>query len=193
MEKFYSLQGEGYNTGTAAYFIRIGGCDVSCNWCDVKESWNEAMHPLIFTDDIISDIIEKKVNNVVITGGEPLRFNLDYFSSELRKNNIRSFLETSGTAHFSGKWDWICLSPKKNFPPKDIYFEFADELKVIIQDESDFEWAENNRQKLKKECHLYLQPEWSVYNKIIDIIIEYIKLNPCWRLSLQVHRFLKIP
>lgn len=194
MEQFYSLQGEGYNVGKPAYFIRIGGCDVGCKWCDVKESWNPLLHPLTQTNDIIKSIIEHdNIDNVVVTGGEPLKYNMDYLCKEIHSLNIKTFLETSGTQKISGQWDWICLSPKMRVHPLKIFYELANELKIIIQDENDFQWAELNAKKVNKNAYLYLQPEWSNYNKIINPIIEYIKTNPKWILSLQIHKFLKIP
>ena len=193
MEQFYSIQGEGFNTGKAAFFIRIGGCDVSCHWCDVKESWNESLHPLTQTDIIVQNVLDHNVDNVVITGGEPLRYNLDYLSYELKKNKIKTFLETAGTCKITGIWDWICLSPKEKAHPRKDFFQNADELNVIIQNESDIQWAEINAEKVSQKCLLYLQPEWSQRNMVTPIIVEYIKKNPRWMLSLQIHKFLKIP
>ncbi len=193
MEEFYSLQGEGYNTGQAAYFVRLGGCDVGCNWCDVKESWKEDIHKSTKADDIISNVLNCPAKAVVVTGGEPLRHNLDYFCKKLSENNIKLFLETSGSRNLSGKWDWICFSPKKhNNPPEEIYTN-CDELKVIIFDENDFIWAEENAAKVKESCKLFLQPEWSNRNSSTKKIIDYILCNPKWNISIQTHKYLNIP
>ncbi len=193
MEEFYSLQGEGFHTGKAAYFIRIGGCDVGCNWCDVKESWNAELHPLVSTDQVIKNAHACKADAAVITGGEPLKYNLEYLSSGLKRNNVKTFLETSGTQVLSGQWDWICLSPKKNTLILKEFYTKADELKVIIQDSSDFSWAEKNAKKMKKDSHLYLQQEWSKRKQVITVIVEYIMNNPKWSISLQSHKYMNIP
>ncbi|MCU0363144.1 MAG: 7-carboxy-7-deazaguanine synthase QueE [Bacteroidales bacterium] len=193
VEEFYSLQGEGFHTGKAAYFIRIGGCDVGCSWCDSRFSWNPAFHPLTDTDTIVSNAVFSGTDSVVVTGGEPLMWNLDYLCSVLKQKNIHIFLETSGAYPLSGEWDWICLSPKKNMPPQPEICMKANELKVIVQDLSDFEWAEEYRRQVNKDCLLFLQPEWSSYNRIIDTIVDYIKKNSAWRISLQAHKFMHIP
>lgn len=193
MESFYSIQGEGYNTGRAAFFIRIGGCDVGCNWCDVKEGWDASIHPLTSTDSIITDTAQYPAKAVVVTGGEPLLYNLDYLCDELRKKNIITFLETSGSSELSGVWDWICLSPKKNSPPLPKVFKIADELKIIIYDHSDFTWAEENLKKINDKAKLYLQPEWSNRKRMMPAIIDYILKNPKWSISLQSHKYMHIP
>lgn len=193
MEEFYSIQGEGANTGKAAYFIRIGGCDVGCNWCDVKESWNPKIHPLTPADEIIKNINQCKARAVVVTGGEPLTYNLDYLCNELKSRKISTFLETSGTYSLTGFWDWICLSPKKNRPPLDGIYTKADELKVIIYDESDFSWAEECAAKVKNDCLLFLQPEWSKRNNIMPLVIDYVMKHPRWIISLQSHKYMGIP
>lgn len=193
VEEFFSLQGEGYHTGKAAYFIRIGGCDVGCNWCDSRFSWNPDIHPMVETDDIIKRVLKSGADSVVVTGGEPLMWNLDYLCSRLIENNINTFIETSGAYPLSGKWDWICLSPKKNMPPVEEICNLAGELKVIIQDKIDFEWAEKNRLKVNEKCKLYLQPEWSRFEQIIPEIVEYVKNNSMWRISLQIHKYMHIP
>ncbi|MCD4665544.1 MAG: 7-carboxy-7-deazaguanine synthase QueE [Bacteroidales bacterium] len=193
MEDFYTLQGEGYHTGKPAYFTRIGGCDVGCSWCDVKESWNASLWPLTRTDDIIKRIEACPAKSVVVTGGEPLMYNLDYFCKELKKRDFKTFLETSGSHPLSGEWDWICLSPKKYRPPLiDIYIK-ADELKVIIQSIDNFDWAEKNAEKVNKGCKLFLQPEWSKVDTIMADLVEYVKKNPKWRISLQSHKYMRIP
>ena len=194
VEDFYTIQGEGYNTGKAAYFIRLGGCDVGCKWCDAKESWNPKLYPPTDVDQIIAKTLECKAQSIVITGGEPLLYPLDYITTELKKQGVEIFLETSGSHPLSGKFDWICLSPKRNLPPlKEIYSK-ANELKVIIQDmDVDIAWAEECRAKVGAETRLYLQPEWSKFNQNIDAIVEYIKANPEWSISLQTHKFMRIP
>jgi len=193
MEMFYSLQGEGYHTGKPAFFIRIGGCDVGCSWCDVKESWKASIHPLLSINDILNEAMKTKATAVVITGGEPYKYNLSELTKSLKENNFTIFVETSGTVKLSGLIDWICLSPKKQQNPLPFYYKNADELKVIIHNKSDFEWAEHNALKVNKKCKLYLQPEWSVAPEITPLIIEYIKQNTQWTISLQTHKFLNIP
>ena len=193
VEEFFSLQGEGYHTGKAAYFIRLGGCDVGCSWCDSRFSWNPDIHPMTDTDNIIRRVLKSGTDSVVVTGGEPLMWNLDYLCSELRKNDMNTFLETSVAYTLSGQWNWICLSPKRNMPPLDEICCVADELKVIIQDKSDFDWAEKYRIMVSDKCKLFLQPEWSRFDTIIPEIVAYIKENQDWRISLQVHKYMHIP
>lgn len=193
VEEFFSLQGEGFHTGKAAYFIRLGGCDVGCSWCDSRFSWNPNHHPMVKTDEIITHVIKSGTDSVVVTGGEPLLWNLDYLCRELKNKNINTFIETSGAYALSGNWDWICLSPKRNMPPVFEICKVADELKVIIQDTSDFEWAEEYRGMVSNKCSLFLQPEWSRFKMIIPEIVEYIKKNPVWRISLQSHKYMHIP
>jgi organic radical activating enzyme len=193
MEEFYSLQGEGFHTGEAAYFIRVGGCDVGCYWCDVKESWNADTHPAIFTDGIIERASVFPAKAVIITGGEPLNYNLDYICEQLQQRGIKTFLETSGSLTMSGNWDWVCLSPKQNIPPVEANFLLAGELKVIISEKTDFNWAELNAAKVKPGCILYLQPEWSKRNEMMPEIIDYVMLHPEWRISLQSHKYMRIP
>lgn len=193
MEMFYSIQGEGYNTGKAAYFVRIGGCDVGCHWCDVKESWDASVHPLTSIGDILKNILQQKALSVVITGGEPLMYNLDLLCTLLKENHIDIFLETSGTYPLSGSFDWICLSPKRQMMPRKDMLQLADELKVIVFTEADFHWAEQNVPGVKSKCKLYLQPEWSKYDKILPGIVDYILANPHWMISLQSHKFMNIP
>jgi organic radical activating enzyme len=193
MEDFYSIQGEGFNTGKAAYFIRLGGCDMGCWWCDVKESWDANLHPLTLTDEIIGKVLQYPARAVVVTGGEPVLYNLEYLCRELKNSGIKTFLETAGVRKLTGVWDWICLSPKKNSLPLLDYFNLANELKVIIHQESDLRWAELNAEKTHPGCHLFLQPEWSKYNQIMPIIVDYIKQHPEWKISLQSHKFMNIP
>lgn len=193
VEEFYSLQGEGYHTGKAAYFLRIGGCDVGCNWCDSKNSWNPAGFPLVRVDDIIARILECPAKALVVTGGEPLMYDLNYLTFRLRKQGIRTFLETSGSHTLSGEWDWICLSPKSHSAPLPEICMMADELKVVIESEDDFEWAWHCSGMVKESCHLFLQPEWSRYKTILPLIVEFVKKNPAWQVSLQSHKFMRIP
>ena len=193
METFYSLQGEGYMTGRAAWFIRIGGCDIGCRWCDVKESWNANMHPLIDVDKVVEGLTENPSETIVITGGEPLLYNLDYLCESLKKLGNKICLETSGSYTLSGSFDWICVSPKTNQSPRNDMLLMADELKVIIQKPGDLAWAEENSLKVKQKCLLYLQPEWSSYKTILPVIVEYIKKYPKWMISLQSQKFMNIP
>jgi organic radical activating enzyme len=193
MEDFYTLQGEGFHTGKPAYFTRIGGCDVGCSWCDVKESWNAKLWPLTNTDEIVRRIDSCVAKSVVVTGGEPLMYPLGYLCEELKKRNIKTFLETSGSHPLSGQWDWICLSPKKYKPPLNEIYTKADELKVIIQSKGDFDWAEKNAERVGSNCVLYLQPEWSKRNNIMEPIIDYAMKNPKWQVSIQSHKYMGIP
>ncbi|MXV50629.1 radical SAM protein [Pedobacter sp. HMF7647] len=193
MEEFYTIQGEGYHTGKAAYFIRLGGCDVGCHWCDVKESWDAELHPLTAADTIVENAAKYPGKTVVITGGEPLIYNLDYLTSELQKRGIKTFIETSGAYPLSGNWDWICLSPKKFKAPRLDVTPYAGELKVIVFNKSDFEWAEQYATQVSENCKLYLQPEWSKAQAITPLIIDYVKENPKWEISLQTHKYLNIP
>lgn len=193
VEEFFSIQGEGYHAGKAAYFVRIGGCDIGCRWCDTPFSWDPLIHPMVQTDQILMHVLESGTGSVVVTGGEPFMWDLAYLCSGLRKNNIRTFVETSGAYPLSGEWDWICLSPKKQRPPRYELYDVADELKVIIENEDDFTWAENNRSLVSRKCLLYLQPEWSRFGEIIGDIVGYVKKNPAWRISLQIHKYMQIP
>jgi organic radical activating enzyme len=193
VEKFYSLQGEGFHTGKAAFFIRVGGCDIACHWCDSKISWNPEIHPVIKTDDIVKEAAGYPAKAVVVTGGEPLMYPLDFLCKELKKQGIETFIETSGSHELSGIWDWICLSPKQQAPPLPGIFAMADELKIIVSHEEDFAWAEENAAKVRETCRLYLQPEWSRYKEMILPITEYIKAYPKWQVSLQSHKFMRIP
>lgn len=193
VEDFYTVQGEGYHTGKAAYFIRIGGCDVGCSWCDTRFSWNPDIHPVTDTEEIVRRVLASGADSVVVTGGEPLIWNLGILCTLLKHNGIKTFLETSGAYQLSGVWDWICLSPKKKMPPVPPIIETAHELKIIVSDESDFQWAEEYRSKVREECLLYLQPEWSVSETMIPEIVEYIKRNTRWMISLQAHKYMKIP
>ncbi len=193
VEEFYTLQGEGFHTGKPAYFIRLGGCDIGCSWCDTKFSWNPAIHPLVSVDDIASRAVQSGSGAVVVTGGEPLIYPLEYLTITLQNAGIELYLETSGAYPLTGKWNWICLSPKKNSPPRKDIFPLAHELKVIIQHEEDFSWAEENAVQVNPGCNLFLQPEWSRYDEILPAIVNYLKKNIRWRISLQAHKFMKIP
>ena len=193
MEEFYTIQGEGYNTGKAAYFIRLGGCDVGCHWCDVKESWNAEIHPLTAADQIVANAEKHPGKAVVITGGEPLIYNLDYLTAQLQIRGIKTFIETSGAYPLSGSWDWICLSPKKFKAHLPSVCTVAGELKVIVFNKSDFEFAEQNAKLVSPGCKLYLQPEWSKASEMTPLIIQYVMANPKWEISLQTHKFLNIP
>ena len=193
MEEFYTIQGEGYHTGKAAYFIRLGGCDVGCHWCDVKESWDAELHPLTSADDIVANALQHPAKTVVITGGEPLLYNLTYLTQKLKEAGIKIFLETSGAYPLTGYWDWICLSPKKFKGPREDVLSAAGELKVIVFNNSDFKWAEEHAKFVNSNCKLYLQPEWSKAPEITPLIIDYVKVNPKWEISLQTHKYLNIP
>lgn len=193
MEEFYTIQGEGYNTGKPAYFIRIGGCDVGCHWCDVKESWDASIHPLTATSAIIENASKCKAKAVVVTGGEPAMYNLDYLTTELKKRGIKTFIETSGAYKLSGEWDWICLSPKKLRSPLPENFEKADELKIIVFNKDDLKWAEKNAEHIKDICKLYLQPEWSKRAEVMSLITDYVMNHPNWNISLQTHKYMGIP
>lgn len=193
MEEFYTIQGEGFNTGEAAYFIRIGGCDVGCRWCDVKESWNPNLHPLTETDKIVANAAKFPSKAVVVTGGEPLLYNLNYLCDKFKEKGIKTYLETSGAYPLSGNWDWICLSPKKNSLPVGNITQLANELKVVIYDDNDLAWAEKFAPKVHGACELFLQPEWSCAKYMTPVIIDYVMQNPKWKISLQSHKFMNIP
>lgn len=192
MEAFYTIQGEGFYKGTAAYFIRLGGCDVGCHWCDVKESWEAQKHPIVSTEHIVNQaIIYSKT--IVITGGEPLMWNLEKLTQQLKEKGARTHIETSGAYPISGHWDWVCLSPKKMKLPTDEVFQKANELKVVIYNHNDFLFAEEMAKKVNQNCILYLQPEWSKREKMTPYIVEYVMKNPQWKVSLQLHKYLNIP
>jgi 7-carboxy-7-deazaguanine synthase len=193
MEHFYTLQGEGFYQGQAAYFVRLGGCDVGCVWCDVKESWNRDNHPLIPIEDLVQNITDTSANIAVITGGEPLLHDLTELTSQLKKQGIRTHIETSGSSSLSGNWDWITLSPKKFKAPLPEVLCYPNELKIIVYNKSDFAWAEEYAAKVSSSCKLYLQPEWSKASAMTPLIIDYIKSHPQWQLSLQIHKFINVP
>jgi organic radical activating enzyme len=194
MEHFYTIQGEGFYTGQAAYFIRLGGCDVGCHWCDVKESWDQENHPKMTIKSIVNEVIKYPSKIVVITGGEPFMHDLTSLTAELQSIGLRTHVETSGAHSLSGSWSWITLSPKKFKLPQIEYFEKANELKIIVFNKSDFEFAEEQKCKLvNKNTKLYLQPEWGIQEQVVPLIIDYVKNNPEWQISLQTHKFLNIP
>lgn len=193
MEHFYTIQGEGYHQGKAAYFIRLGGCDVGCVWCDVKDSWDANKHPHFTIDDLTATVLKTPAELVVITGGEPLMHNLDHLTSALQAAGLKTNIETSGAHPLSGNWDWICLSPKKFKAPLKEVVPFANELKVVVFNKSDFDWAEKYATMVSDNCRLYLQPEWDKAAQITPQIIEYIKANPKWELSLQLHKYINVP
>ena len=193
MEMFYSLQGEGYHQGRAAYFIRLAGCDVGCVWCDVKESWDASKHPVLSIEEIVSSALAHPGRLAIITGGEPLLYNLDALTTALKKAGFEINIETSGSSPMSGNWDWVCLSPKKFKAPLSESIAAASELKVVIFNKHDFEWAETYAKQVPASCKLYLQPEWDKANEITPLIIEYIKANPKWELSAQLHKYIQVP
>ena len=193
MEHFYTLQGEGFHQGKAAYFIRLGGCDVGCIWCDVKDSWDAEKHPLLKIEDLLFNISKTPSEIVVITGGEPLMHNLDALTKELHAAGLKTHIETSGAHPLSGSWDWICLSPKKFKAPLQEIIPLANELKMVIFNKSDFDWAEKYAALVSPSCKLFLQPEWDKAAEITPLIIEYIKAHPQWELSLQIHKYINVP
>ena len=193
MEMFYSLQGEGYHQGKAAYFIRLAGCDVGCVWCDVKESWDASKHPVLSIDEIVTSALAHPARLAIITGGEPLLYNLDALTTALKKEGFEVNIETSGSSPMSGNWDWVCLSPKKFKAPLAESIEAASELKVVIFNTHDFEWAETYAKQVAPNCKLYLQPEWDKSNEITPLVIEYIKAHPKWELSAQLHKYIQVP
>ena len=193
VEDFYTIQGEGFHSGKPAYFIRLGGCDVGCRWCDAKYTWNPKIFPPTPIETIVDRACSCKAQAIVITGGEPLLYPLGDLTRELHARGLEIFIETSGTNPISGEFDWICLSPKRQMPPLEEALLRADELKVIVQTKEDLEWAVDCSKKVKSKCLLYLQPEWSVYESIIGDIVEWVKENPQWNISIQTHKFMHIP
>ena len=193
MEDFYTIQGEGFHQGKAAYFIRLGGCDVGCVWCDVKESWDESTFEKVTIESLTLSVQKTPARVVVITGGEPLMHNLDALTQELQQAGLKTHIETSGAHPLSGTWDWICLSPKKFKAPLPGVLPLANELKVIVFNKSDFSWAEQYASLVHPSCKLYLQPEWDKQHEITPLVINYIKDNPRWELSLQIHKYINVP
>jgi len=193
MEHFYTIQGEGYNTGRAAFFIRLGGCDVGCVWCDVKESWDATAHPKLSIDELVKLAVNSGTKNVVITGGEPMMYDLTELTTALKTKQLMLWLETSGAYPISGQWDWICVSPKKFKAPIADALQKADELKVVVFNTSDFEWAEKHIQSTSVKCIGYLQPEFSKFDSMIPLIVDYVKQNNAWRIGLQTHKVIQVP
>jgi 7-carboxy-7-deazaguanine synthase len=193
MESFYTIQGEGFYSGRAAYFIRLGGCDVGCVWCDVKESWDPNVHPLVKINELVENASQSGCGFVVITGGEPAMYDISHLVNELQINGMEVAIETSGCYQLSGAVDWYCFSPKKFKKPNSEAYDRANELKVIIAHPSDFEWAESHATRVTSSCQLYLQPEWSKQERFLKMIVDYVKEHPKWKISLQTHKFMNIP
>lgn len=193
MEHYYTIQGEGYNTGKAAYFLRLGGCDVGCVWCDVKDSWDATKHPVQSIENLIRLVDDAGATRVVVTGGEPAMYNLEPITSHFRNEGKELYIETSGAYPITGKWDWICISPKKFKAPLSSELEKADELKIIIFNNSDFDWAIQHAKSVKPACKLFLQPEYSVQHRMLPGIIDFVKKHPEWQISLQTHKVMQIP
>lgn len=193
MEHFYTIQGEGFHQGRAAYFVRLGGCDVGCTWCDVKESWDADKHPMTDLEELVKTIRNTPAKIVVITGGEPLMHDLQALTHLLHAAGLKTHIETSGAHPLSGQWDWICLSPKKFKAPLPEILPFANELKVVVFNKSDFDWAEKYAAQVSADCKCYLQPEWDKATAMTPLIVEYIKAHPQWELSLQIHKYIQVP
>jgi 7-carboxy-7-deazaguanine synthase len=193
MEAFYTIQGEGFHAGRAAYFIRLGGCDVGCHWCDVKESWDAAIHPKTSIEQIVEAAAAQPARLAVITGGEPLMYDLTTLTATLQEAGFETNIETSGVYAITGCWDWVCFSPKKFKKPHNSIYASANELKVIVCNKSDFEFAESHAALVSEHCILLLQPEWSKATEMTPLIVDYIKQNPQWRISLQTHKYMQIP
>ena len=193
MESFYTIQGEGFYQGRAAYFIRLGGCDVGCVWCDVKDSWDASKHPQVNINELVKQVKSTPAELVVVTGGEPLLHNLTTLTNKLQAAGLQTNIETSGSSPLSGSWDWICLSPKKFKAPLPEVVPFANELKIIVFNKTDFKWGEEFAAQVSPNCKLYLQPEWSKSEEITALIVDYIKANPKWELSLQLHKYINVP
>ena len=193
MEAFYTLQGEGFHQGKAAYFIRVAGCDVGCVWCDVKDSWEAGKYPILSIEEIVATASQNPSRMAVVTGGEPLMYDMEALTQALSGQGFKTNMETSGAYPLSGKWDWICVSPKKFKKPRLDVLSQADELKVVVYNHSDFQWGESFEAQLKPGCKLYFQPEWSKSKQMLPLIIDYVKKNPRWEISLQTHKFMEIP
>ena len=193
MEMFHTIQGEGFHTGKSAFFIRLGGCDVGCHWCDVKESWPIDTHPRLSIETIISEARKSNTEIAVVTGGEPTMHNLEDLTHALKSIGLQTHIETSGTNTLSGEWDWVTFSPKKFKSPSNSIASLASELKVIIYNQSDLQFAQTHSRAVDKKCLLYLQPEWDRKEIAMPIIVDFIRLNPEWRISLQTHKYLQIP
>lgn len=192
MESFHTIQGEGHHTGKSAYFIRLGGCDVGCHWCDVKESWDASKFPWVPVEKLVEEALETKAEIVVITGGEPLMYDLSLLTRLLQAAGLKTNMETSGAYHLSGSWDWVCFSPKKFKTPKEEFYKESHELKVVVFNKSDLQWAKSHGDKMGN-AKLYLQPEWSKSKEVTPLIVEFVKQNPQWQISLQTHKYLNVP
>lgn len=193
MEHFYTIQGEGFYQGHAAYFLRLGGCDVGCVWCDVKESWDASIHPVVSVGEMVRYVQSANAPIAVITGGEPVMYNLEVLTSSLQEAGVRTHIETSGVYPLTGEWDWVCFSPKKFKKPDPSIFPKANELKVVLYNKSDFAWAEEFAEQVSASCELFLQPEWSKEKEMLPLIVDYVKQHPKWKISLQVHKYMNIP
>lgn len=193
MESFYTLQGEGFHQGRAAYFIRLGGCDVECFWCDVKDSWDASAHPQMTIDEIVRNATEHPSRLAVVTGGEPTLYNLTGLTRALKQQGFQTNIETSGAHELTGEFDWVCLSPKKFKEPVKQVLNLANELKIVVYNKPDFQWAEKYAALVSEDCKLFLQPEWDQSEKMTPLIIEYIQAHPKWRLSLQIHKYINVP
>jgi 7-carboxy-7-deazaguanine synthase len=193
MESFYTIQGEGHYQGHAAYFIRLGGCDVGCIWCDVKESWDASTHPLVDVEEMASAASASGTEIVVVTGGEPVMYDLTNLTRSLHDAGLQTNIETSGVYPLTGEWDWVCFSPKKFKSPHPSIYHHANEVKVIVYNRSDLSWAEEHAAKVNPGCELFLQPEWSKQKEMVPLIIDYVKANPKWKISLQIHKYMNIP
>lgn len=193
MEDFYTIQGEGFYQGHAAYFIRLGGCNVGCSWCDVKESWDASVFPHVEVSSMVKRAKSSGAEIVVVTGGEPAMYDLSKLTETLRKEGLQTNIETSGAYPITGKWDWVCFSPKKFKAPDRSVYSMANELKIIVYNKSDFNWAEEFAQKVTSKCKLFLQPEWTKEKEMVPLIIDYVKSHPKWRISLQIHKYMNIP
>ena len=193
MERFYTIQGEGYHQGKASYFIRTAGCNVGCHWCDIKDSWDASIYPMLKVEEIASDAASFPMKIAVVTGGESLMFNMGPLTKALKEQGLQRHIETSGAYEMSGYWDWICVSPKKFKQPLNDNLKLADELKVVVYNKSDFDWAVENAEKVKNDCKLYIQPEWNKAYQMMPDIVSFIKENPEWNISLQIHKYMNIP
>lgn len=192
MEAFHTIQGEGYHTGKSAYFIRLGGCDVGCHWCDVKESWDASQFGWESVESLVGDAKASKAEIVVVTGGEPLMYDLSLLTKALKQAGLQTNIETSGAYPITGNWDWVCFSPKKFKEPLPEFYSNSDELKVVVFNKSDFKWAESHASKIQ-EAKLYLQPEWSKSKEVTPLIVDFVKKHPQWQISIQTHKYMDVP
>lgn len=192
MESFYSIQGEGFHQGKAAWFLRLAGCDVGCVWCDVKDSWKAEAWPEVPVDTILEPVASSRAGMVVVTGGEPLLYELGGLTTAIHRAGKKAHLETSGTHPLTGKWDWICLSPKKFKKPLEEIYGMADELKVVVYNKTDFRWADETASRTRPGCRLFLQPEWSRQKTMVPLIVDFVKENPQWEISLQIHKYMNV-